>query len=109
MIRQIAQYMPPEALGFLPHRETAELWLLLQGQIEVMLAYGDTLGGLSSDMKRAFNHIGRKQVFHLGHHLGFPDALMNAWHKFLSSFVRRFDIRGCLGDQIMSNSGFPGR
>ena len=107
MIRQIAQYMPAEALGFLPHRETTELWLLLQGQIELMLSLDAPLGGLSSDVKRAFNHIGRKQVFHMGNHLGYPVELLTAWQKFLDNFVRRFDIRGCLGHKIMSDSGFP--
>ena len=67
---QMAQFMPAEALGFLPHREAAEIWLLLQGQyqIEIILAMEEPFGGLSSDVMRAFNHIGRKQVFHMGSH-----------------------------------------
>ena len=35
-------WMPAEALGFLPHREAAEIWLPLQGQIELMLACDET-------------------------------------------------------------------
>ena len=69
MINQLSQYIPAEALGFLPHQEAAEVWLMLQGQIEVMLAYDEPYCGLSSDVRRAFNHIGRPQVFQLGHHL----------------------------------------
>eukprot|EP00435_Cladocopium_sp_Y103_P059462 s772_g21.t1 len=107
MLMQLAQYMPAETLGFLPHREASELWLLLQGQIEVMLAYDEPLCGLSSDIRRAFNHIGRKQVFYISQHLGYPEALLNAWTKFLSNFTRRFDVHGCLGQQLESNSGFP--
>ena len=38
MISQLTQHMPAEALGLLPHREAAEIWLLLQGHIEAMLA-----------------------------------------------------------------------
>ena len=91
---QMAQFMPAEALGFLPHREAAEILLLLQGQIEIMLAMEEPFGGLSSDVKRAFNHIGRKQVFHMGsqvslvnfcrHGKGFRDLLFHFfWHQGL--------------------------
>ena len=38
LLTQLTQCMPAEALGFLPHREAAEIRLLLQGQIKVMLA-----------------------------------------------------------------------
>ena len=107
MINQLSQYIPAEALGFLPHQEAAEVWLMLQGQIEVMLAYDEPYCGLSSDVRRAFNHIGRPQVFQLGHHLGYPPPLLQAWQGFLTDFERRFDVRGCIGDSIKSNSGFP--
>ena len=43
----------------------------------------------------------------MGSHLGFPQQLMTAWGKFLSEFERRFDIRGCIGPGVLSNSGFP--
>eukprot|EP00435_Cladocopium_sp_Y103_P032314 s106_g8.t1 len=107
LLVQLANYMPPEALGFLPHREAADVWLLLQGQIELMLTNDAPFCGLSSDLRRAFNHIGRRQIFHMGAHLGLPLSLLNAWRKFLGSFVRRFDLRGCVGDEIASDSGFP--
>ena len=107
MLQQLSKYMPVEALGFMPGRETAEVWLLLQAQIEVMLSYDEPLGGLSSDVKRAFNHIGRKQTFFLGEHLGYPQPLLQAWQKFLANFLRRFDVHGCLGACISSNNGFP--
>ena len=55
-----------------------------------MLAYDEPLCGLSSDVRRAFNHIGRRQVFHMGEHLGFPSTLLTAWGEFLNNFVRRF-------------------
>ena len=103
----MAQYMPPEALGFLPHRETTELWLLLQAQIEVMLQHGLDYVGLSTDLKRAFNNIGRPQVFLVAEQIGLPRQLLRPWQKFLDQFVRRFDIQGCLGHPMSSNSGFP--
>ena len=107
MISQMANFMPAEALGFLPHREATEIWLQLQWQIELMLTLDEPFCGMSSDVKRAFNHIGRKQVFHMSRHLGFPEELLNPWDKFLSAFVRRFDIRGCVGPIMTSDSGYP--
>jgi hypothetical protein len=35
MILQMSKYIPPEALGFLPQRETTEVWMMLQAQIEL--------------------------------------------------------------------------
>ena len=107
MIRQMAQHMPPEALGFLPQRETAEVWLGLQAQIELFLQTEKDLTGLSTDLRRAFNNIGRPQVFLVATQLGLPQQLLRPWEKFLNQFVRRFDIHGCLGQEVHSTSGFP--
>ena len=107
MVRQLAQCMPAEALGFLPHRETTEVWLQLQAQIELMLQSQHDFSGLSTDLKRAFNNIGRRQVFHVAQHLGFPWQLLNSWNKFLDQCTRRFDVNGCLGEEVRSTSGFP--
>ena len=107
MIRQLAQLMPPEALGFLPHRETTEVWLILQAHIELMLQFQQDYAGLSTDLKRAFNHIGRSQVFMIAERIGMPSSLLLPWQKFLRTFVRRFDIHGSLGEEIPSSSGFP--
>ena len=107
MIHQMAEHMPPEALGFLPHRETTELWLTLQATIEAMMTMGHTYVGLSTDLQRAFNCIGRTQTFVIAEHLGISDRLLHPWKKFLGSFNRRFEIRGTVGDPMTSSSGFP--
>lgn len=107
LIQQMAKFIPPEALGFLPGRETTEVWLILQAQIELMMQLGLDFSRLSTDLKRAFNHIGRAQVFMVGEHVGLPWQVMNAWKKFLAIFVRRFDVHGCLGVELASSSGFP--
>eukprot|EP00435_Cladocopium_sp_Y103_P018213 s3515_g4.t1 len=106
-IRQMAQWIPSEALGFLPGRETTEVWLQLQAQIELMLQGGHDYTGLSTDLKKAFNHIGRAQVFLIAERVGLPWQLCNAWKKFLETFTRRFDVHGCLGSELRSSSGFP--
>ena len=85
MLQQMSHVMPVEALGFIQHRETTEMWLQLQAHIELMLQRGEAFAGLSTDLKRAFNNIGRKQVFIVAQHLGLPWQLLNAWQKFLST------------------------
>lgn len=107
LLQQIAKYMPSEALGFLPHRETTEVWLQLQAIVELMLQHQCDYAGLSTDLKRAFNNIGRAQVNYVATHLGFPPNLMRAWNKFLNQVVRRFDVHSCLGEPLASTSGYP--
>ena len=107
LIRQIALYMPTEALGFLPDREAPQIRLQLQGTIELMLQHRKPLGGLSTDLQKAFNHIGRDQVWMLASQVGLPENLPRPWKAFLSNFERRFDINGCFGEAIRSNSGYP--
>ena len=107
IIRQMSDHIPPEALGFLPHRETAEVWLTLQSYIEVMLQLQQPFCGMSTDLQKAFNCIGREQVFMIAAHVGIPDRLLRPWKKFLSSFTRRFEIRTHVGDELQSTSGFP--
>ena len=107
MILQMSKYIPPEALGFLPQRETTEVWMMLQAQIELMVQMHMDYAGLSTDLKRAFNHIGRNQVFLIARHVGLPHQLLRPWQKFLNNFVRRFDVHGCLGTALTSSSGFP--
>eukprot|EP00438_Fugacium_kawagutii_P008056 Skav223965 [mRNA] locus=scaffold3540:263869:268707:+ [translate_table: standard] len=107
MIRQFAEHIPHEALGFLPGRETAEVWLHLQAHIELMMQLQQTYCGLSTDLQKAFNCIGRRQVLHIAQHLGIPMKLLRPWFKFLGSFRRRFEIRNQVGDELTSSSGFP--
>eukprot|EP00438_Fugacium_kawagutii_P008967 Skav214288 [mRNA] locus=scaffold2257:201508:210505:- [translate_table: standard] len=107
LLRQIGKYMPAEALGFLPHRETTSVWLQLQATIEVMLQHEADFAGLSTDLMKAFNHIGRPQIFHVARRLGLPVTLLNAWNKFLKQVVRCFDVHGCLGDPVTSCAGLP--
>lgn len=106
-IKLMSRDMPPEALGFLPRRETTEIWMLLQGQIELMLQTKQKYAGLSTDLKRAFNNIGRQQVFFVANRLGLPQQLLRPWQKFLNQMVRRFDVNSIIGDGMQSSSGFP--
>ena len=107
IIHQMCHWIPAEALGFLPHRETTEIWMVLQAHIETMLTTGHNICGMSTDLQRAFNCIGRRQVFMIAERLGIPGRLLNPWKRFLQTFTRRFEIRGTVGPPMASTSGFP--
>eukprot|EP00438_Fugacium_kawagutii_P027180 Skav234839 [mRNA] locus=scaffold1428:194544:196872:- [translate_table: standard] len=85
----------------------AEIWMHLQASVEIMLQQHEPFGGLSTDLQKAFNCIGRTQVFMIAQHVGFPQKLLRPWKKFLSSFTRRFEIRNAVGEEFRSSSGFP--
>eukprot|EP00438_Fugacium_kawagutii_P015810 Skav206886 [mRNA] locus=scaffold3287:72863:77896:+ [translate_table: standard] len=106
-IQQIAAVMPPEALGFLPGREPAEVWFVLQSHIEVMLQLNVEYCGLSTDLQKAFNHIGRAQTFLVAEHIGLDSQLLRPWKKFLDTFCRRFEIQTAVSDAVGSSSGYP--
>ena len=107
LLRWLAQLVPEDAYGFIPGREPAQVWLLLQAQIEATIESQHSLCGLSSDIVRAFNNIRRVPLFELAAHLGVPSRLTSPWKKFLSTFRRRFSVHGQLSDAYTSNTGFP--
>ena len=107
LLRWLAQLVPEDAYGFIPGREPAQVWLLLQAQIEATKESQHSLCGLSSDLVRAFNNIRRAPLFELAAHLGIPSRLTSPWKKFLSTFRRRFSVHGQLSDAYTSNTGIP--
>ena len=107
LMSHLKHIMPEDAYGFLPHKEPAQIWLVLQGMIEHSLATGRCLGGVSSDVAKAFNCIQRQPLFALASHLGAPPGLLQAWSSFLSNFTRRFLVMNCVGAPLLSDVGFP--
>ncbi|CAK8992531.1 LINE-1 reverse transcriptase-like [Durusdinium trenchii] len=107
-LRQLIAYIHTDAYyGFLPEKETAQIWLLLQAQIECCLQAAMPLGGLSTDVVKAFNHIQRPPLFFLAAHVGAPPRLLQPWADFLVGLRRRFIVHNELGEAYLSNVGFP--
>ena len=106
-LRQMICYTPEEALGYMPGCETFQLWLVLQATIEQNLIQNKPFCGLSTDIVKAFEHIGRPQLFALLNHIGAPDSLTHPWASFLDSFHRRFLLRNQVGRPCFSNVGLP--
>ena len=106
-LRQLMAYIHTDAYGFLPERETAQIWLLLQAHIECCLQASMPLGGLSTDVVKAFNYIQRPPLFYLATHVGAPQRLTGPWASFLAGLRRRFLVHNELGEAHLSNVGFP--
>lgn len=107
LMRRLSAHMNCEAYGFRPGHEPAQLWLVLQAQIELALQSNEVLCGLSTDLVRAFNHIPRQHTFQLATHLGVPARVIHPWKEFLSNCSRAFVVRGAHSTPTLSTCGFP--
>ena len=107
MLRLLKPHLPSDILGFVPECETSQVWLHLQTWIETSQIQEEPLCGISSDLQKAFNNIGRKQVHFIARHLGLPPDLLVPWFQYLECLQRRFELRGTLGEAIQSTKGLP--
>ena len=107
LLSQLEPMMQFEAFGFLPTREAAQHWLVLQGRIELALVSDSPLCGLTTDLCKAFEHIPRQLIFALADHIGIPTMVTTPWKSFLNSCLRSFEIRGCLSPATSSTVGMP--
>ena len=69
-LSHLAQLMDCPAYGFLPSREAQELWVPLQGLIEVHAKRGQPSVGCVADVEKAFNHLPRDPIKQIAKHVG---------------------------------------
>ena len=104
-LRQMKDYVPEAAYGFLPGKETTQVWLTIQAWIEYAVNCDLRLCGLSTDLQKCFNNIERPQIFLLAEHLGISNRILRPWRSFLENFERRFCVRGTVGSPTRSTRG----
>lgn len=63
LLRSILPFVPSELHGFLPTKETSQVWFEIQGWIELALAQGIDWHGCSADIQKCFNCIERPAYF----------------------------------------------
>ena len=107
LLRQISGAIARGAYGYLPMRESKEVWLSTQASIERALLRQEDLLGFSTDLVAAFNTLPRAPVFLAASRIGIPDFLIHAWDRFLGGLSRSFVVHGEAGEQILSSTGFP--
>ncbi|CAE7274867.1 unnamed protein product, partial [Symbiodinium microadriaticum] len=107
VLRWLRDSMPATALGFMPHREAAQFWWLLEAQIEYACQHDVPLTGYCTDVMKAFNALPREPVFVIAKWIGLPPTLLDPWQSFLGGLERRFMIRSSVGAPLRSSCGFP--
>eukprot|EP00438_Fugacium_kawagutii_P034760 Skav225372 [mRNA] locus=scaffold329:102549:105833:- [translate_table: standard] len=107
LLVRLSQFLDCDTYGFVPGCEAAQLWLVLQAEIEQSLQADGSLCGLSTDLVRAFNHVPRQHTFALAEHLGVPSCVLVPWQSFLTNCTRAFMIHGCLSSATKSSCGLP--
>ena len=107
LLQQLNQCLPETALGFLPGRECAQIWVQIQAFIELSCRDHLALHGFSADVEKCFNNIGRGPLRALAKHVGFPAAILDPWFAFLSSCTRAFVVRTAHSTTLDSNHGLP--
>ena len=106
LLRVLLPHLPEEAYGFVPGRETTQVWSLLQAWAETSLELTWSLTGLSTDVQKCFNCTERPQCRLLAEHLGVPKRITAPGNKYLDAFERRFQVRNTVGAPIRSSRGY---
>ena len=107
MLLQISRALDQGLYGYLPQRESKEIWLTTQVAIELACLEGVDQLGLSTDLVAAFNTLPRDPVFTAARKLGVPGFLIGCWSRFIDGLKRTFVVRGEVGEFISSSTGFP--
>ena len=106
-LQHLSHLVDERQLGFMPGKEVAEIWMLLQGMVERSVQEGEELMGFVTDIKKAFESLPRDPIFEIAQHLGLPAKTMHLWKHFLDTTERRFLVRGEVSEAVFSNHGFP--
>ena len=94
MLLRISKALDQGPYGYLPQRESKEIWLTMQIAIELACLQGVDQLGLSTDLVAAFNTLPRGPVFAAAKRLGVPQFLINCWGSFIQGLKRSFVVRG---------------
>ena len=106
LLRSLAQTAPAEMFGFMPAKETADMWIFLQAQVEVACLRGVPLAGGMADVVKAFNGLPRVPLLRAAARLGFPQCVLKPWVSFISLVKRRFLMGEAVSEAVASTSGF---
>ena len=107
ILQHLAHFAPDGVKGFLPQREAGDIWHYVQMVVELCLQQQQSLSGVISDVKKAFESVPRDPSIQVAIHMGLPSRVMLAWQRFLGSFHRRFLLHNQVGAPIPSNHGLP--
>lgn len=107
LLSHLSHFAPSGVKGFLPQRETGDIWHHIQMLVEVCLQQQLPISGVISDVKKAFESVPRGPLLQVALQLGLPAHVLNPWQRFLGAVQRRFLLHQQVGEAISSNHGMP--
>ena len=106
-LKFLASIVPHSQLGNLPKRSPKQMWYHIQEVVENAHALDSEVAGCVIDITRCFNALPRVPLLAIAEHIGLPPCVLTPWKSALAQFQRRFQVRGCTGEALHSNCGFP--
>ena len=107
-LRYWARTLPEEIVGFLPGRSMANAMVAFQWKLEQTSRFTEaSLGGLTLDLTKAFNLIGRRPAAFAMIHYGLPEQWVHFWESSISSMDRVWEVNGSLSEPFQPTTGCP--
>lgn len=105
VLHQLSKTLPPQVTGLLAHRGPKEAAYNMQAQIEQIYHRAIPALGLTLDLEKCFNTIGREISFKVLCHFGVPLPLVHQWMKSLNAMQRCWHLPQHFGPRIDTNHG----
>ena len=105
VLQQLSHTLPPQVTGLLAHRGPREAAYNMQAYIEQIYHRDIPALGLTLDLEKCFNTIGREIAFEALCHFGVPRALVRQWHQSLKVMQRCWHLPNHFGSRISTNTG----
>ena len=108
ILQHWTKHFPTAVVGFLPARSMTNAmvgfqWKLEQAHLGMDLSYG----GLTLDLVKAFNLIGREPAAEAMLHYGLPSDWVQFWFSSITAMDRVWEINGSLSQPFQPTTGCP--
>ena len=100
-LRFLTRYTDDHQYGFIPSREAAEMWLMVQAVVEYCILTSQDQMGFVTDIVKAFEALPRAPIHKLALRMGLPAPVMELWKAFLENTSRRFCVGNVMGNGIL--------
>ena len=107
LLRFLARFGGNHQFGFAEGCQAADLWYLLQADLEIAQVTGVHMSGAVGDLVKAYNLLPRLPVWGCLQLLGVPVGFLDCWQRHLSALRRHFVVRGSCSSGVTSTTGFP--
>lgn len=107
LLRWLDSFADPFIVGNRPHRATKHVWWALAEELEYCNQFGETMSGITTDVKKAFNCLPREAVIACAHRLGINPIVISGWHRAIAKVQRFFIVEGACSPACVATCGYP--